>query len=100
MAKLGLFAMVVIANIVDIMPEVTYVIVPISEDVLAKIQDKVAPVSDNALQGDDASTDEPEDEGEDYAADLNIKQPRRPRQLRRRVDGEWSVWSSWGSCNT
>ena len=51
MTKLGLFVMVVVANIVDIMPEVTYVIVPISEDVLAKIQDKVAPVSDDALQG-------------------------------------------------
>ena len=33
---------------------------------------------------DDASSDEPEGEGEDYAATLNIKQPRRPRQIRRR----------------
>merc|ERR1719369_816715 len=67
MAKLGLFLMVVVANIVDIIPEDTIEIAPISgKDLLAKLQAKIAPVS-----GDGTSA-----EGNDYA--FSIRPPKRP----------------------
>merc|ERR1719369_234812 len=67
MAKLGLFLMVVVANIVDIIPEDTIEIAPISgKDLLAKLQAKIAPVS-----GDGTSA-----EGDDYA--FSIRPPKRP----------------------
>merc|ERR1719369_2479292 len=67
MAKLGLFLMVVVANILDIIPEDTIEIAPISgKDLLAKLQAKIAPVS-----GDGTSA-----EGDDYA--FSIRQPKRP----------------------
>jgi len=86
MAKLGLFLMVVVANIVDIIPEDTIEIAPISgKDLLAKLQAKIAPVS-----GDGTSA-----EGDDYA--FSIQKPKRPSRPggSSKKDGWIKIGSNW-----